>query len=592
MAANNSCENSGDECYEYQNIPSPHIPPQKWALYNTKPVIPSETGSTHQPQKVVQSQSLSHLTKVKESTPGEYANVNLKKTPLTLSHEMTLEQFVFKHEGYLPLQVKISKGIYGTDDESTISTGECYNFHFMQNRDLVKVEDKYNQQEFSIPVNSPIKFSIVYNPYNNEQQAIRGLIFPKVSGILAMPSLPKVVCTTRAWDSGKFNSSVSTDEILIVREVVELQTSEGESGRRLRVYSIRDHFEKYLDENCCGHFSTRPTRIQLYLTDIFRYFSNPLPMHVVLSLDPTSTVTVPSYLFSRILHVSHKYTDVLVVCTGVLEGKDVAEAEVFEIPTNLDIELAIVELSESENKELIAETAYLLDKIKEKNVRHYRYVNVPDEIYQMEQSLLALTPACDADKKEYSEPQERNRLALEHRLQLLEFQSHRYHKDVSSLTTELSSFSEEMKKDYECLEFKVAKQSDRIELCQDDFTSVQTQCVALQGTVELCQHDFTSVQTQCVALQGTVELCQHDFTSIQKQCEGLQGIVERQAAQLQVAQAEINSLRDEVSLLNERLQRLSSPAEDAMAAEKQTSESSLEEENRTFLGKLDQHKVG
>ena len=292
---------------------------------------------------------------------------------------------------------------------------------------------------------------------------------------------------------------------------------------------------------------------------------------VVLSLDPTSTVTVPSYLFSRILHVSHKYTDVLVVCTGVLEGKNVAEAEVFEIPTNLDIELAIVELSESENKELIAETAYLLDKIKEKNVRHYRYVNIPDEIYQMEQSLLALTPACDADKKEYSEPQEINRLALEHRLQLLEFQSHRYHKDVSSLTTELSSFSEEMKKDYECLEFKVAKQSDRIELCQDD---------------------FTSVQTQCVALQGTVELCQHDFTSIQKQCEGLQGIVERQAAQLQVAQAEINSLRDEVSLLNERLQRLSSPVEDAMAAERQTSEPSSEEENRTFLGKLDQHKVG
>ena len=573
MAANNSCENSGDE-FEYQNIPSPHIPPQKWALYNTKPVIASETGSTHQPQKVVQCQSLSsqfHPTKVKRSTPGEYANVNLEKTPLTLSQEMTLEQFVLQHESYLPLQVKISKGIYGTDDESTISTGECYNFHFMQNRDLVKVEDKYNQQEFSIPVNSPIKFSIVYNPYNNEQQAIRGLIFPKVSGILAMPSLPKVMCTTRAWDSGRLSSSVSRDEILIIKEVVELQTSEGEGGRQLRVYSIRDHCEKYLDENCEGHFSTRPTRIQLYLMDIFRYFSNPLPMHVVLSLDPTLTVTVPSYLFSRILHVSHKYTDVLVVCTGVFEGKDVAEAEVFEIPTNLDIELAVVELSESKNKELIAETAYLLDKIKDKNVRHYRYVNIPDEIYQMEQSLLALTPARDLDKKEYSEPHERNRLALEHRLQLLEFQSHRYQEDVSSLTTEFSSFSEEMKKDYECLEFKVAKQSDRIELCQDDFTSIQTQCVALQDTVELCEHDFTSIQKQCEALQGTVE---------------------RQAAQLQVTQAEIDSLRDEVSLLNERLQRLSSPVEDAMAAARQTSESSSEEENRTFLGKLDQHKVG
>ena len=502
MAANNSCENSGDENYE--NIPSPHIPPQRWALYSMKRVIASEIGSTHQPRKVVDSRSLSSQfqpTKVKRSTAGEYANVPLhpEKNPLTLSQEMTLEQFVREHEDYLPLQVKVSKGIYGTDDESTISTGECYNFHFMQNRDLVKVEDKYNQQEFSIPVNSPIKFSIVYNPYNNEQQAIRGLIFPKVSGILAMPSLPKVVCTTRAWNSGKLSSSVNKNEILIIKEVVELQTSEGEGGRRLRVYSIRDRCEKYLDEDCEGHFSTRPTCIQLHLMDIFRYFSNPLPMHVVLSLDPTSTATVPSYLFSRILHVSHKYTDVLVVCTGVFEGKDVAEAELFEIPTNLDIELAVVELSESENKKLIAETAYLLDKIKDKNVRHYRYVNIPDEIYQMEQSLLAVT---EHHSDKYTEPHDRNRLALEHRLQLLECQSHRYQENVSSLTKELSSFSDEMKKDYECLEFKVAKQSDRIELCQDDFTSIQTQCEALQGTVELCQGDFIS---QCEALQGTVE---------------------------------------------------------------------------------------
>ena len=557
MAANNSCENSADE---YENIPSPHIPPphippQQWALYNQKkPVIASEMGTTHQPRKVVHSQSQSSQfpsPKVKKSSVGEYTNVPLhpEKTPLPLSQEMTLEQFILEHEDYLPLQVKISKGIYGTDDESSISTGEFYNLHFMQNRDLVKVEDKYNQQEFSIPVNSPIKFSVVYNPYSNEQQAIRGFIFPRVSNILAMPSLPKVVCTTRSWNSGKLRSSVSANEILIVKEVLEAKTSEGENERRLRVYSIRNHCEKYLDENCEGHFTTRPVRIQLHLTDIFWYIPNPLPMHVILSLDPTSTATVPSYLFSRILHVSHKYTDVLIVCTGVFEGKNVEDAELFEIPTNLDIELAVVELSESENKKLIAETAYLLDKIKNKNVRHYRYVNIPDEIYQMEQSLLAVTLPHDSDKKVYAEPHELNRLALEHRLQLLESQSHRYQEDVSSLTTELSSFSQEIKKDYECLEFKVAKQSDRMELCQDDFSMNQKQCVALQDTVE------------------------------------------RLAAQLQIAQAEIDGLRDEVSLLNESLQRLSSPVEDAMATERQTSASSREEENRRFLGKLDQQQV-
>ena len=136
MAANNSCENSADE---YENIPSPHIPPEQWALYHQKkPVIPSETGTTHQPRKIVQSQPLLsqfHSPKVKKSSVGEYTNVPLhpEKTPLPLSQEMTLEQFILDHEDYLPLQVKVSKGIYGNDDESTISTGEFYNFHFIQN---------------------------------------------------------------------------------------------------------------------------------------------------------------------------------------------------------------------------------------------------------------------------------------------------------------------------------------------------------------------------------------------------------------------------------------------------------------------------
>ena len=130
MAANNSCENSADE---YENIPSPHIPPEQWAIYHQKkPVIPSETGTTHQPRKIVQPQSLSsQFPSPKRSSVGEYANVPLhpEKSP----QEMTLEQFILEHEDYLPLQVKISKGIYGNDDESTISTGEFYNFHFIQN---------------------------------------------------------------------------------------------------------------------------------------------------------------------------------------------------------------------------------------------------------------------------------------------------------------------------------------------------------------------------------------------------------------------------------------------------------------------------
>ena len=575
----------GGDHRDETRITSEPVIPQQANYDHSPPILTQKSLADNKPRKPFRSHSFSsHFeprTVKKMSTVVSYTNVpahSIQIEPLSLSDEMTLQQFVLKHGDSLPLRVRISKGIYGIDEECTISTGDCYNFHCLQHRDLVKLEDKHHRQEFSVPVNSAIKFSMVYDPHGNEKQALKGHVFPNVSDILAMTSLPKVISTLREWNSGNLSSSVSANELLIVKEVVEIPASMVGGRRQLRVYSHSNRCEKYLEEECEGHFTTRPTFTRLHLKDIFKYFANPLPMDIVLTGDPTTSAVLPSYLFSRILHVSHRYTDVLMIATGILESTQ--EVEPFEIPIDLDIELAVVELPEAENKKMIDETKYLLEKINETKVRHYRYINIPDETYVLQQRIFEAPPIEDSQVEGYAEAQERNRLSLEHRLQLLESQNHRYQEDVASLKPELLSVSattDFLRKNYETLEIKVDKQMEKLQL--------------LQTQSQLYQDDVASLKPEVFSVSAGMDLLRNHY-------ETLENTIERQTEQLQIAQAEIESLRDEVDRLRDRLQSVSSTKATALGTlevtERRFSESSstgAEEQNKEFLATLDQHQV-
>ena len=556
--------------------------PQPGTCDHSPPNLNRKSNLDHVPQKPLRSQSFSgHYqpkTVKKMSADVSYTNVaahfeGIHIQPMNLSNEMTLQQFVLKHGDSLPMRVRISKGIYGTDDESTISTGDYYNLLYLQHRDLVKIEDKHHRQEFSVPVNSAIKFSMVYNPHGNDKEALKGHVFPNVSDILAIASLPKVISTLREWNSGNPSSSVIANELLIVKEVVEIPASIVGSRKQLRVYSHSHCCEKYLEEECEGHFTTRPTFTRLHLKDVFKYFPNPLPMDIVLTGDPTSTL--PSYLFSRILRVSHRYTDVLMITTGVLESGQ--EMEPFELPIDLDIELAVVELPEAEDKKMIAESEYLLEKLKETKVRHYRYINIPDETYDLQQRILEAPPIEGSQVEGYADARERNRLRLEHRLQLLESQHQRYQEDVASLKPAVLSVSEStdlLRNNYETLEVKVDKQMEKIQL--------------LQTQSQLYQDDVASLKPEVSTVSAGMDLLRSHY-------ESLENTFERQTEQLQIAQAEIESLRDEVDRLRDRLQSVSPSISTAPCTlERRFSESSstgAEEQNKEFLATLDQHQV-
>ena len=106
--------------------------------------------------------------------------------------EMDVKDILSKYSNHLPLKVLVSKGVYGMEERYSLATSDKCVIHFIKKRELVQIKDPKTNTEFSVPVNSAIKFGVVYNPHNDESEAMKGLEFQYVSDILAEPKLPKM----------------------------------------------------------------------------------------------------------------------------------------------------------------------------------------------------------------------------------------------------------------------------------------------------------------------------------------------------------------------------------------------------------------
>lgn len=74
-------------------------------------------------------------------------------------------------------------------------------------------------QTYHIPLGSPVKFGIFYNPCNNHQRAKMGYAFATVSDIVDSEKPPHVIrATMKSLGNGGYNS-VFPNEVLIVRRV-------------------------------------------------------------------------------------------------------------------------------------------------------------------------------------------------------------------------------------------------------------------------------------------------------------------------------------------------------------------------------------
>ena len=283
------------------------------------------------------------------------------------SEKFTLPQFLGRYHQEFPIRVRVCKGFCGLDEDTSISDGDQFNVHFLKYTTIVAIEYE-NGSRFNVPLNSAIPFAILYNPHNNINEAMKGYRFDKVSDILQMGTLPSILWARKAYQGSTSDSSISANELLIVRKVRKQLLGK----QQLKVYSLTTGKEKVLSANCAGNFSTKPRDVCLYLPEILKHLPDIFPSKAVLfsnQMDGTprkvgshqrtgsnSKLGVPTNV--TLLHSS---IETSLVATSV-HDQDPENARLLDIPVDLDILVRVdSSVDEDETQRLYEDTSFIYE---------------------------------------------------------------------------------------------------------------------------------------------------------------------------------------------------------------------------------------
>ena len=334
------------------------------------------------------------------------------KEESSLSEGMLLPEFVKKYSESFPLHIKVLKGYCGPSSRLTISTSDTYNIHFIKHTKVVAIKDAHDTP-YSIPLNSAIEFGMVYDPNNNHSEAVNGLMFTKVSEIMALPTPPKVFCALKAFRGEDEKSTLYDNEILVVKQVLK---SRFKSKRALKVYSLLTQSEKLLPEDCTGQFTTQPYMVRMHLPEMIEHVIYPFPHQAIIFLgaevyqNPEMEVQVQdlaSSVLSKVITMCHCMTETSLIASSLITNKrkpysdcDAESADLFDIPVN-DENLAGIEVAvltpntEEETEQLYDDTRSIVEKFNPTKVRSCK--DTGSEYSFTAQSLFysAVRPGCE-----------------------------------------------------------------------------------------------------------------------------------------------------------------------------------------------------
>ena len=573
--------------YGTVNPPSPPSAP-----YYKRPSFPMEKHPGAPTSPPITRTRLPSLTGSHKPHRLSYQNITVEELSRSGSpNGISLEEFSTIYANSLPLRVHVTKGVFGDNEESTISTDDEYDVHFVRHREVVRV--KQNKEEFSVPPNSMIKFGLLYDPNCSEQEALRGFNFPRVSDILAMTTRPKLVCATKAWESKYSKVSLKAMEVLLIKEAYST-----DSGQKLRTYSFTDHCDKNLEVFAEGHFSTKPLNVQLHLSEILRFVPKPIPSSVVLYGTDETSGNVPTHLLSRVLQMTRNYTEVVLIVTSVTNEVNIKDHAPFEIPTDVDVELRVGLLSDKEQLELTSKYEYLKDKIRHKQVRHYRYTNVSEQAYQTQQEIFATVQTDYQNvgrtnsERDYHQANSDTRLSIGQRLNLLEKRAQRTEEEIASFI----SNSDVIKANHDELEAKLSKQTDQLATAQ---TEIEANRDELEAQLSEQTHQLATTQTKIKANRDELEVKLSEQThqlataqtEIKANCDELEVKLSEQTQQLATARTEIARLNKEVEQMKqnqaskEYLNPRPTPQTYGLSSE------GAAEENKMIFASLDHNQV-
>ena len=169
--------------------------------------------------------------------------------------------------------MKVKKGYLGGDEKHSIATEDMYNVHFVKRTKVAVLKDRRGAS-FNIPLNSAVQFAPVFTSTNVPRD--KSPTFEKVSDIISLKVLPKVVRATKPHVRVNPKTTIEKFEVFVVLGVVSLSVRK----KVLKVFSMTCNHHKLLLPDSAGGFSTEPSLTYLYLLEIIEHFMSDFPLQV------------------------------------------------------------------------------------------------------------------------------------------------------------------------------------------------------------------------------------------------------------------------------------------------------------------------
>ena len=273
---------------------------------------------------------------------------------------LSLDMFLKTYSAQLPQVVAVNKSLYGICSAGSFTKGQLLQIYFFKETKVINM--KINQISYSIPVASPIKYSILYNPQGNLSAARDGYIFATVGDILKSRALPSVVCVGKEFTASSSTYYLQKGHILIIKAIENLP----KKLKKLKCYCIHTGKILTLDENCKGHFSTQPSLTCLDISTILNHFQ--LPITVMFHCENASfskrfkqerTGVITEHYTMQSVIASFCPLDSKVDKNGCKHIVQKVPKELVEIVSTVAIDVRIVKLSDDEMVQLKLNTDVL-----------------------------------------------------------------------------------------------------------------------------------------------------------------------------------------------------------------------------------------
>jgi len=110
-------------------------------------------------------------------------SLSIDRESLPSSEPCQLSPFITKNSIFLPLRVGVCNGFCSSATDLSISQNEKFNLHFVKHTRVIVMRDSENREEYSVPLNSSVRFGIVYDPIQDEKRALEGFYFETVGAL-------------------------------------------------------------------------------------------------------------------------------------------------------------------------------------------------------------------------------------------------------------------------------------------------------------------------------------------------------------------------------------------------------------------------